>query len=124
VRVDGIHATGGAARNREILQVMADVHDADVYRLDVTNTACLGAALRAFHADQVADGERVAWDEVVAGFAAPPQRSRVRPVPEHARRYVELGKVYAACEAHALGRGGDPTPLLAAFRERFSGVRE
>ena len=32
-RVDTIHATGGAAVNREILQVMADVFGADVYQL-------------------------------------------------------------------------------------------
>jgi xylulokinase len=55
VDVDTVHATGGAARNRAILQVMADVHDADVYELEVANSACLGAALRAYHADRIAD---------------------------------------------------------------------
>ena len=47
VEVDTIHATGGASANREILQVMADVFDADVYQFEVGNSACLGAALRA-----------------------------------------------------------------------------
>ena len=119
VRVEGIHATGGAARNREILQVMADVFAADVYQLDVANSACLGAALRAYHADLASDERRLPWDEVVAGFAEPAAGTRVHPVPAHVARYVELRKVYAACEAHALGRGGDPRPLIAAFRLRF-----
>jgi len=30
--------------------------------------------------------------------------------------YAGLKPVYAACEAHALGRGPDPTPLVEAFR--------
>ena len=51
--IDTIYATGGAAANRDILQVMADVFDADVYQLEIGNSAALGAALRAFHADAV-----------------------------------------------------------------------
>jgi hypothetical protein len=75
--------------------------------------------LRAYHADLAPDGRRVPWEEVVAGFAEPAPGTQVRPVPAHVARYVELRKVYAACEAHALGRGGDPLPLIAAFRQRF-----
>jgi xylulokinase len=119
IRPHTIHATGGAAQNREILQVMADVHAADVYQLDVANSACLGAALRAYHADRAADGRPVPWEEVVAGFAEPAAGTRIGPVPEHVARYAELRRVYAACEAHALGGGADPTPLIAEFRRRW-----
>jgi len=118
VDVDTIHATGGAARNRAILQVMADVHDADVYQLEVGNSACLGAALRAYHADRVADGLPTDWDDVVAGFAEPVAATRIRPVPAHVAVYARLARVYEACEAHALGRGGDPVEVIAAFRAR------
>ena len=51
VEIDTIHATGGAAANRSILQTMADVFGATVYQLEVGNSAALGAALRAAHAD-------------------------------------------------------------------------
>ena len=61
-----IHATGGASANREILQVMADVFDADVYRFDSTDSAALGAALRAWQADT-----NLSWTEVVDAFARP-----------------------------------------------------
>src|SRR5438552_13091845 len=57
-RVVAIHATGGAAQNRAILQVMADVHGAEVRQLAVAESAALGAALRAFHGEQVAQGDR------------------------------------------------------------------
>ena len=51
VDVDTIYATGGAAANVQILQVMADVFNAQVYQLEIGNSAALGAALRAHHAD-------------------------------------------------------------------------
>lgn len=118
VRIDTIHATGGAAENRDILQVVADVFDADVYQLVTGNSACLGAALRAYHADAVSDGKRISWDEVVAGFADPIAESRVRPIREHVTIYTEVEPLHAACEAHARHAGADPTPLLHAYRAR------
>jgi xylulokinase len=117
VDVDTIHATGGAARNRAILQVMADVHGADVYQLEIANSACLGAALRAYHADRVADGLPSDWQDIVAGFAEPVAATRIRPVPAHVATYARLARVYEACEAHALGRGADPGGAIAGFRE-------
>ena len=113
-RVVAIHATGGAAQNRAILQVMADVHGAEVRQLAVGESAALGAALRAFHGDQVAQGRQIGWEEVVRGFVEPV--ARVHPDPRGVAVYARLKQVYAACEAHALGRGPDPTPLIEAFR--------
>ena len=118
VEVREIRATGGAAANAEILQVMADVHGAPVRRLKVGNSACLGAALRAYHADELAEGRRVPWKEIAAGFVEP-EEPPTRPAAGHAELYAELMKVYAACERHALGKGPEPGPLIAGFRARF-----
>jgi xylulokinase len=115
VRVNRIHATGGASQNPAILQVMADVFGAEVCVVGGGNSAALGAALRAYHADQRAGGREMPWDEVVAGFTEPWPASTVHPVPEHVPVYAEMRKVYRACEAHALGRGPDPAPAIAAF---------
>ena len=57
VKISTIYATGGASANRDVLQVMADVFDAEVLQLETGNSAALGAALRAFHADRLADGQ-------------------------------------------------------------------
>ncbi|HXD72160.1 MAG TPA: FGGY-family carbohydrate kinase [Vicinamibacterales bacterium] len=84
VDVKTIYATGGASANRAILQVMADVFNADVYQFVVGNTAALGAALRAYHAD----AKNVAWDDVVRGIAEPVAASLVRPVPAHHEIYA------------------------------------
>ncbi len=118
VEVKAIRATGGAAANAEILQVMADVFGAEVARLKVGNSACLGAALRAYHADELAEGRRMSWNDVVEGLVEP-ERPALTPVPARVALYAELRKVYAACEAHALGAGPDPAPRLAAFRSTF-----
>jgi hypothetical protein len=63
-----------------------------------------------------ADGRDLPWDDVIAGFVEPVEGSCVEPNREHHALYARLIETYAACEAHALGRGPDPTPLLTAFR--------
>ena len=113
VEVDTIHATGGAAANREILQVMADVFRADVYQFEVGNSASLGAALRAAEADAEARGHATPWEEVVRGLAEPLASTRLAPDPARGEIYRDLIRLYAACEAHALGRG--PMPAVDAL---------
>ncbi len=103
-RVARIHATGGAARNREILQVMADVFDAPVHRMEVANSACLGAALRALHADAASVGRVVEWEDVVAGFADASEEPEARPRKDAAAVYLELRRSYADFEAREVAR--------------------
>lgn len=105
VEIDTIYATGGASANIALLQVMADVFDAEVWRLEVGNSAALGAALRAFHADEAAGGRRADWDDVVSGFTGPDASSSVRPNPEAVRVYRDLRPVHAAFERGERGSG-------------------
>jgi xylulokinase len=114
VTIDTIHATGGAAANTQILQVMADVFGADVYRSTVGNSAALGAALRAWHGDALAAGAPLPWSTIVA-IAQPAATSLIPSNPGRHAIYRELLPIYEACEAHALGRGPDPTPALDRF---------
>ena len=102
VAVTTIHATGGASANRDILRVMADVFGAEVCQFEVGNSACLGAALRARHADAVARGERITWDEVVAGAIEPMISLRLQPNRDNHGLYETLMRVYSAREAQAL----------------------
>jgi len=117
-RVETIRATGGAAINREILQVMADVFGARVFQMPVGNSAALGAALRAAHAHMLAQNGSTSWADVIAGLAEPLAHSRVDPDPDQHSLYRDMVSVYAACEAHALGRGPDPRQWLERFRYR------
>jgi xylulokinase len=95
-------ATGGAAGNRAVLQVMADVFGAEVVRSRTRNSAALGAALRACHADALASGSPRTWDDVVSGFTEPEPEWRLHPRADAVRVYAELRERYADAErAHA-----------------------
>jgi xylulokinase len=97
-----IHAAGGAARNVEVVQVMADVFDAPVHTIDAANAACLGAALRALHGDLASEGKQIDWREVVEGVAEPNPDLAVRPRPWANRAYEPLKVAHAAFEAREL----------------------
>jgi xylulokinase len=86
--------TGGGSANRAILQVMADVFGASVFPLETTNTACLGAALRAYHADRLADGEALPWRDVGRGFTDPRFEDAITPVAAHVPIYAEMRRLY------------------------------
>jgi xylulokinase len=116
IDVDTIHATGGAAVNRQILQVMADVFDANVYRFSASNSAALGAALRAWHADALDEGRALSWDAVTRRVAQAEPTSRISPDADATAVYRRLLPLYAASEAHARGHGPDPTEGLAALQ--------
>ena len=66
VRPTRVYATGGASENPEILRIMADVQNCPVFRFEVSNSAALGAALRAARAHLAAGGDAPPWEEVVA----------------------------------------------------------
>jgi sugar (pentulose or hexulose) kinase len=99
-----IHATGGAAGNRAVLQVMADVFGAEVVRARTRHGAPLGAALRAWHADRRASHQSLDWDDVVAGFTDPDPDWRLLPAPDAVAVYAALRARYAECETAALRR--------------------
>lgn len=96
-----IRATGGASQNPAILQVMADVFGADVYPAG-GNAACLGAALRAWHADAAVSGKPVSWPDVVHRFTSPEVALRVASRPHYAGMYAALRRRYAALETQCL----------------------
>ena len=96
-----IHVTGGASANRDILRVMADVFNATVLELPSRNSAALGAALRAYHADLVADGVPAEWPDVVSGFTDP-LPEQIVPVPAHVEIYQRLMPIYQQLERAAL----------------------
>jgi xylulokinase len=104
VDIDTIHATGGGSANPEILRVMADVFGAEVLRSDVGNTAALGAALRALHADRLLTDHPLTWDDVVRQLAEPAFDDRIRPDAARHAMYRDLLQVYEACEAGVRGQ--------------------
>jgi len=84
-RPESLRVTGGASKNRAILQVLADVFEAEIETLSVTNSAALGGALRAAQAV-----EGVPWAELYARFVAPEPGVHVTSAPGARQAYAEL----------------------------------
>lgn len=97
-----LHATGGAAQNPAILQVAADIFQCPVRRSRVTNTAALGAAIRAAHALRPEEG----WDGLAARVVEPLLEPPIPPRRDTADIYRRLARQYAELEASELARRG------------------
>jgi xylulokinase len=105
VKPDCIYATGGASSNLPLLQVMADVMNCPVLRIEISKSAALGAALRAAQGWLVASGRKLKWKDVVRGFADPVLNSEIRPNAKAVKVYDKLIGKYARCEREALVKG-------------------
>ncbi len=77
--------TGGASKNRGILQVLADIFDAEIRTLSVGNSSALGAALRAAEAS---GGH--SFQDLYEKFAAPDPELRITPNPAAKGAYDTL----------------------------------
>lgn len=100
VRPSAIYVTGGASVNTDILQIMADVQNCPVHQFSVTNSAALGAALRAAHGYLTQSNPATQWQDIITGFAEPLAHSEI--TPQNASAYTELIKKYAQCEKTVL----------------------
>jgi xylulokinase len=90
-----VRVTGGASRSAGFCQVLADVFQADIEKIAVSDSAGLGAALRA--AQATGQGS---WEELFAKFAATSEairpRKELRPIYENASaRYREFERSIA-----------------------------
>jgi len=97
-----IYATGGASTNGAILQIMADVFNGPVVRIEVEKSTALGVALRDAHGWLAHSGKKPRWRDVVAGFTDPIPDSEVWPNTRAAKLYDKLVENYAACEREAI----------------------
>jgi xylulokinase len=85
-----ILVTGGASKNRGLLRVLADVFQATIMPLSVSNSSALGGALRAA---QAVEGR--AWRELFDRFCPPERSLAVTPDPSTKPVYDELGARFA-----------------------------
>jgi hypothetical protein len=121
-RPERILVTAGGSENPGLLQVLADVFGIEAQAYDVTQSAALGAALRAAHAWLNGHGMSVGWGALFGSVVTPGSGRIIRPAAAAEARFHAPGGLiaaYAACERHALGRGPDPGEALRAFRAAF-----
>jgi xylulokinase len=99
VKAKQIRATGGGAKSRLWRQIMADVFDAEVATLKVSEGAAYGAALQALWCWRLEKGEKISisdiTDEYVTlapGESAEPQADAVATYRELQQLQDELSK--------------------------------
>jgi xylulokinase len=100
VRPSEIRATGGASGNPSVLQVMADVFGARVFRSARANTTAPGAALGAFRGAASAAGVDIPWDEIASGSTH--NADPIDPDPAAHAVYQDLMLRHARLEGQAL----------------------
>lgn len=87
-----IRVTGGASKSSGFRRILADVFQAEIETIQVTNSAGLGAALRA--ANVV---EHLGFDQLAARFCRP--TGTISPNPDHAELYNEMLEKFRDFEA-------------------------
>ena len=97
-----ILATGGGSVNQPVLQIMADVMNCPVARIEIAKSAALGAALRAAHGYLKHSGKTAKWQDIVAGFTDPIPGSELQPNKKAVAVYNKLIQHYAKAEQAAL----------------------
>jgi sugar (pentulose or hexulose) kinase len=84
-----IRATGGGARSRLWLQVVADIFATPVVTLRETEAAAYGAALQSVWNWRLAEGEKTDLAEIAAKWVAK-DKLAARPDPKNAALYADL----------------------------------
>ncbi|MDA1276745.1 MAG: xylulokinase [Verrucomicrobia bacterium] len=90
VRPTQIRATGGGAQSRVWRQIMADVFNAEVVTLKVSEGAAYGAALQALWCWRRASGEEISITDITDKYVRVNRSESTRPNSQRVRVYREL----------------------------------
>ena len=90
VKATQIRATGGGAKSKVWRQIMADVFNAEVVTLKVSEGAAFGAALQALWCWRLQQGEKILLSDLTGAFVQVNTAQTTQPRPKAAALYAEL----------------------------------
>jgi xylulokinase len=93
VKPTQIRATGGGSKSKAWRQIMADVFNAPVVTLKVTEGAAYGAALQAFWCWRLQKGEKVTIQEITNAFVELNANETAEPELKNVRTYQALQSI-------------------------------
>jgi sugar (pentulose or hexulose) kinase len=93
VKPTQIRATGGGAKSRVWRQIMADVFNAEVVTLKVSEGAAYGAALQALWCWRLQQGEKVSISDLTDRFVELNTGETTQPDTKRAAAYCELQEI-------------------------------
>ncbi|MHA1292602.1 MAG: xylulokinase [Promethearchaeota archaeon] len=114
-----IYATGGASVNQKILQVVADIFNTKIRRFEITDSAALGAALRASKSYYDNIKLEKSWEEIVKKFLNIQDCEIIEPNNKNVELYEEMLKLYKKYEDYILRNGKEPEPSRKNFINKF-----
>ncbi len=92
-----IRATGGGAKSPFWRQIMADIFQAQVVTIKVSEAAAYGAALQALWCWRTQQGERVSIHDITNAFVRLNDAQTVEPIPRNVEVYRELQTIQDEC---------------------------
>jgi sugar (pentulose or hexulose) kinase len=90
VKLTQIRATGGGAKSKVWRQIMADIFNAEVVTLKVSEGAAYGAALQALWCWRLQRGDKVGIDDITSQFVELNEVETVSPNPGNVSVYQQL----------------------------------
>ncbi len=90
VKPTQIRATGGGSRSRVWRQIMADIFEAEVVTLKVSEGAAYGAALQALWCWRSQQGETISISDITDQFVQVNQLERAEPQAKNLQTYREM----------------------------------
>ena len=90
VKTRQIRVTGGGSKSGVWRQIMADIFDAEVISLKVSEGAAYGAALQALWCWRLQQGEKISINDITGAFVRINHAESARPNPKTTALYREL----------------------------------
>ena len=114
-----IYATGGASANQEILQIAANIFNANIRQFKATNSAALGAALRSAKSYYDSINEPKKWSAIVKNFIKFKETIVIKPKLVYKTLYKDMSMLYKKCEDFVLRGGENPEAYRKEFIKKY-----
>ena len=114
-----IYVTGGGSTNKDILQVMANIFNTKIRTFEVTDSAALGAALRAVKSYYDLKKKEKTWVEIINKFVDFQKSSIVKPNKTCIKLYDDMLNLYKKYEDFILKNGDDPEVKRLEFIKKY-----
>ncbi|MHA2340173.1 MAG: xylulokinase [Candidatus Hodarchaeales archaeon] len=114
-----IYATGGASINKDVLQILANIFNIRVRQFPITDSAALGASLRAAKSFYDSENQKKSWEDIVSTFIDIQNSNVIEPQKNYKDLYDDLLKVYKKFEDFVLREGVDPEDDRLNFIKKY-----
>ncbi len=114
-----IFVTGGASINEDILQVLANIFNTKVRMFEITNSAALGAALRAAKSYYDSKDEIKSWKQIINKFINLQEGAIIKPDNKYIELYNDMLDLYKNYEEFILRNKSNPEIARLEFIKKY-----